>query len=109
MTCPKCDRPTCPALTVPFTILPDERRNPASHSARTAAAYADCTAHAVDWRARALEAERLLGMATGVLYCADMLERDTVDQSEWSGPAQSVFEAVRQYRAALDAATKGRK
>lgn len=69
--CSRCGRAECPALTVPFVVRPDESRNPALHSARTEAAYADCKAHALDWRAlyfaeqaRADAAESALARAT---------------------------------------------
>ena len=67
--CPVCDREDCPTLTMPVARpgrwypAPDPpppftKWHEVNHAIRVA--KADCRTHRIDWRTRALDAERLL-------------------------------------------------
>lgn len=81
--CPTCDRAECRASeTMPPYVhsaweriskaegraSADDRRLVSWHADRVRAAEADCRAHAVDWRARALKAEAALAELSPLVY-----------------------------------------
>lgn len=71
--CPLCDRAECPTLTTPNDHGTDI--GPRSECPRCVA-LDDCSAHAVNWRARALAAESMLSACCPAVP-AEMLEDDS--------------------------------